>query len=477
MPEHDLVVIGGGPAGYAAALYAASAGLNVGIVEKDKLGGTCLHVGCIPAKELLESAAVFTTISSAGEFGITTGSPELDMKKVQARKSAVITKLAKGLESTIKGRGIDVYSGTGSLASDGSPNESSNGSAGKVKKVKVESQENGTLEIDAKNIILAAGSTPNDLSDLKPDGKQIVNSDHLLSWDKIPKSIAIIGAGAIGVEFASLFSDLGSQVLLLEALPRILAGVDKDIARVIEKSFKKRGMEISEGVEVSGYDPAKQTLSYKDKAEEAKTAEVEVVALCVGRKPSYQMLGLDENGIKVNEDGSVKVNEFCETSLQGIYAVGDLIKTPQLAHIGFAEGILAVKHILGEEPIPIDYAKVPWGIYCQPEVAFAGLSEEAAKAEGHEVEVSKHSFIGNGRAQILGETEGMVKVVADKDTTQILGVHMAGPWVTEQLGAGYLAVNWEADAADVANFIFPHPTLSEMFSEAAMSLLGRPLHG
>lgn len=466
MSKHDLLIIGGGPAGYAAALYGASAGLDIGLVEKGELGGTCLNVGCIPAKEFLESASIYQTVLSAKEFGTeVSGTPSLNMAEVQARKQEVVATLSKGLAGNIKGRGINVYSGVGSLSGEGT-----------VTVENEKSKESQTL--NATHILLASGSKPKELPDstgLKVDGKKVVTSDELLSWDTTPESVAIIGAGAIGVEFASFFIDIGTKVLLVEALDDILLGVDKDIRKVVEKSFTKRGVEIATGAAVTKYE--NDTLYYGDK----KEFKTELVVVCIGRRPYTDLLGLDDKGVKdkgvkLDSEGFVKVNENLETAVSGVYAAGDLIRTPQLAHTGFAEGIFVIQHLLGEEPSPIDYEKTPWGIYCQPEVAFAGLTEQAAKEAGYEVAVSKHSFAANGRAHILGETDGMVKVVSEAESGQILGVHMAGPWVTEQLGAGYLAVNWEAEAQDIAGFVFPHPTLSEMFSEAAISLTGRSLH-
>ena len=461
MAAHDLVVIGGGPAGYAAALYGASGGLDVGLVEKDKLGGTCLHQGCIPAKELLEAASIFTAVKNSQEFGIQAGDPTLDMKRVQSRKQEVIDTLFKGLSGTVKSRGVTVYEGTGTLQ------------AGKKVHITPSSgKDSDQLDLEAQNIILAAGSQPRGITDLEIDGKKVVTSDHLLSWEQVPETAAIIGAGAIGAEFASLLSDLGTKVLLLEALDTILSGVDGDVSRVVHKSFESRGIEIATGVGVKGFDAKSGTLAYGD-----QKAKVDAVVVCVGRRPFADALGLDRTGVRVLENGFVAVNEFCETEEPGVFAIGDLIATPQLAHVGFAEAILSIQQILGEDPSPINYDRVPWGIYCRPEVAFAGLTEAAAKEAGYEVDVNKHRFAANSRAQILGETEGLVKVVADKATGQILGVHMAGPWVTEQLGAGYLAVNWEATVQEVAEFVAPHPTLGELFSETVLALTGRPLHG
>jgi dihydrolipoamide dehydrogenase len=289
----------------------------------------------------------------------------------------------------------------------------------------------------------------------------------------------VIGGGAIGCEFASMMADLGTEVTILEALPKILPGLDGDVAKIVERSFKKRGITIHTGVEVKGHEPGGSgtKVSFGDD----QTIEVEKVVVSVGRRPLSDVLELDGTGVEVDDRGFVKVDERCRTTVDGVWAVGDLIPTAQLAHVGFAEAIVVIRDILGEDAVPVDYTRVPWCIYCHPEVAFAGLSEDAAKEAGHEVVTVKHRFGGNGRALIIGEADGLVKIIAEKqeDGTggQILGVHMVGPWVTEQLGQGYLAVNWEATVDDVAQFLQPHPSLSENFGEAVMSLTGRGLHG
>jgi dihydrolipoamide dehydrogenase len=289
----------------------------------------------------------------------------------------------------------------------------------------------------------------------------------------------VIGAGAIGCEFASFLADVGVKVTLLEGLPKILPGCDADVANVILRSFKKRGIDVRTGVSVKGHDPGDRTTRIQ--LEGADHVEVEKVIVSVGRRPLSETLGLDGTGVEVDERGFVKVDESCRTNVPGVWAVGDLVATPQLAHVGFAEAIVAIKDILGESPVPIAYDRVPWAIYCHPEVAFAGHSEESAREAGYDVVVSKHQYRGNGRAMIVGDTDGLVKVIAAKGADgragQVLGVHMVGPWVTEQLGQAYLAVNWEATVDEVAHFIQPHPTLSELFGESVMALTGRGLHG
>jgi dihydrolipoyl dehydrogenase len=460
--EFDVVVLGGGPGGYAAALYGAAAGLKIGMVEEARVGGTCLHRGCIPAKELLQTAEVLRTVAGAKDFGVDAGQPTLDLSVSQQRKQQVVDRLTKGLESVLKGRKVTVFPGKGSVAD----------AAGKSIRV-----EDGTEISGSQALVLATGSSPRSLPGFDFDGERILSSDHVLNLDKVPARAAVIGGGAIGCEFASFLGDVGSEVTVLEVLPQILTGVDRDAAEVVVRAFKKRNIKVHTGVKVTGSEPNGEgiTISY-DAGKGDTSLAVDVVVVSVGRKPRSEGIGLEDSGVEVDEKGFVTVDGMMRTSVPGVYAVGDLVATPQLAHVGFAEAIITIKAILDEPVVPLDYAKVPWGIYCHPEVAFCGLTEEQAKEKGHDVVTSTHRFAGNGRALIIGESDGLVKVVAEKGGA-ILGVHIAGPWATELLAEGYLAVNWEALPEEVAAFLHPHPTLSEVFGETALSLTGRSLHG
>ena len=467
--HYDLAILGGGPGGYAAALYGASAGLDIAIVERNKVGGTCLHVGCIPAKELLETAATYRHVMHAKEFGVLAEQPGLDWSVTMARKQKVIDQLWKGLAGLLKQRKVTTYLGTGRLG------------AGRT--VTVSGGESGDATFTADAVILASGSVPRSIPGFDLDGKIVVTSDELLSIDRLPATAVVVGGGAIGCEFASMMADLGTKVTILEALPKIIPGVDKDITQVVLKSFKQRGIDVRTGVAVTGHTPNGDGGTLVQFGE-GESVPVDLVVMSVGRRPFPDLLGLDESGtaVKVDNRGFVEVDECCRTGEDGVYAIGDLIATPQLAHVGFAEGVVVIKDLLGEDPVPVDYDKVPWCIYCHPEVAFAGHSEESAKEAGFDVVISKHRFIGNGRALIVGDPDGMVKVIAERDPKtghggRILGVHMVGPWVTEQLGSGYLAVNWEATAEEVGHFIQPHPTMSELFGESVLALTGRSLHG
>jgi len=465
MPHHDLVVVGGGPAGYAAALYGAAAGLDVGLIERHKLGGTCLNVGCIPAKELLETATVFRTISHAEQFGITTSEPVVDFSVSQERKQSIIDTLVGGLGSLLGSRKVTVYEGNGQLL----PGRS----------VHVRGGSSGDVDLTGDHVLLATGSTPRTLPGFDIDGTTVLTSDEVLSLQAIPESAAIIGGGAIGCEFASLFTDLGTDVTLIEYLPRLVAGADADCSKVLQRSFSRRGMTVKTGVGVTGHEPQPgggTRVAFGDD----EHVDVDIVIMSVGRAPVTHGLGLSATNVAVDDRGFILVDEELRTAEPGVFAAGDVIDTAQLAHIGFAEGIRVIKRILGEPCAPVDYANVPWCIYSHPEIAFAGLTEEQAVEAGYDIVVDKHRFASNGRAMIVGETHGLVKVVAEKNAEghggRILGVHMVGPWVTEQLGQGYLAVNWEATVDEVAEFIQPHPTMSETFGETVMALTGRGLH-
>lgn len=462
--QFDLVVVGGGPGGYASAFYGASAGLNVALIEKDTLGGTCLNRGCIPAKAFLETAAARRHVQHAGDFGISATLGETDFAIAQVRKQKIVDGLVKGLTGLVKSKKVTYFLGVGTLNDD--------------KSVTVTAVDGTVTQLNGKNVVLAAGSIPRVIPGFEPTGP-VMTSDEVLMLDRIPARIAVIGGGAIGCEFASTFADLGAEVTILEGLPKILPGLDADLANVVVRSFGKKKINIKTGVAVTGHKPTgsgSTVVSFGD----GETLEVDAVIVSVGRRPFPDQLGLAKTKVAVSDRGFVEVDEYCRTSVANVFAVGDLINTPQLAHVAYAEAILVVKQVLGETAIPVDYDRVPWAIYCSPEVAWSGPSEEAAKAAGYDVVVAKHQFRANSRAMIIGETDGLVKIIAKKNPDgsagQVLGVHMVGPWVTEQLSGGYLAVNWEATVEEIAHFIQPHPSLSELFGETVMSLTGRSIN-
>ena len=430
--------------------------MSVALVERDTIGGTCLNRGCIPAKAFLETAAANRHVAHASEFGINANSTGIDFSVSQARKARIVDGLVKGLTGLTKSKKVTYFLGTGSLEASRSVN--------------IAMADGTAKKIQATNVILASGSVPRTIKGF-PIGGSIMTSDEVLMLNTIPKRIAVIGGGAIGCEFASTFADLGSQVSILEGAPKILPGLDPDVANVVVKSFTKKKINIKTGIVVTGQS------SLPDGSTQITFATgdpliVDVVIMSIGRRAFSDALGLAGTNVKVDDRGFVVVNDYCETGEAGVYAIGDLINTPQLAHVAYAEAILSIKHLRCENATPIMYDRVPWAIYCHPEVAWAGPSEEQARAAGHDVVVAKHQFRANSRAMILGEIDGLVKVIAKKNPDgtagQVLGVHMVGPWVTEQLAAGYLAVNWEASVDEIAEFVMPHPSLSELFGETIL---------
>ena len=463
--QFDVVIVGGGPGGYAAALYGAAAGLNIALIERDKVGGTCLHRGCVPAKEFLETAHVRRTIEHSSVFGINAEGVTVDFAVSQQRKNEVVDRLHKGLSGLLKGRKVTIFEGTGRLDANLTVSVLDGADAGVL--------------AQGANVILAAGSVPRTLPGFDVDGKVVVTSDEFLDLTSLPSTAAVIGGGAIGCEFASMLADMGTKVTILEFLPTILAGCDAEVVSVVQRAFKKRGIEVRTGVKATGHAPKKGGTTIA--IEGGDGVAVDMVVMSVGRRPRSEDLLGDGTGVQINDQGFVVADSSQRTANAHVFAVGDIVAgTPQLAHVGFAEAIVAIKTIIGEPVVPVDYERVPWAIYSNPEVAFCGLTEAGAKEKGYEVVVKKDPFGGNSRAQIIGETDGVVKIIAEKradgSAGQILGVHMAGPWVTEQLGAGYFAVNWEATAEEAAALIQPHPSLSETFGETLLALAGRGIH-
>ena len=466
MTDHDVIVLGGGPGGYAAALYGASAGLDVALIEENKVGGTCLHRGCIPAKALLQAAEVFRTVGHAAEFGVrlpdgATAVP--DWPVLNARKDRVVSQLHGGLSGLLRRRQVTVIDGHGRLTADGAV-------------------EVGGQVVNARAVIVCTGSAPRSLPGLEIDGDRVISSDHATnSTDAtLPERIAVVGGGEIGCEFASVFTDLGVQTTLLEALPEpvLPIGPDRDVANALARALKRRGSALYGGARVA---PLERTagglLVSFETSTGAEKIEVDQVLVAIGRRPVTEDAGLAAAGVALSDRGFIDVNPATmATTRPGVYAIGDCVDTPGLAHVAYAEAVVAIHAILSERIVPVDYDKVPWVVYTHPEVAWAGLTEAEARAGGRDVEVRKHPFAGNGRAMIIGDTDGLVKVVAEKDGP-ILGVHLAGPWASELLAETYLAVNWEATPAEVGAFIHPHPSLSEAIGETMITFTGRSLHG
>ena len=470
MSDYDLVILGGGPGGYAAALYAASAGLSVAMVEKDKVGGTCLHRGCIPAKALLHAAEVFRTVGHAGEHGVRLPEgvkPEPDWPAANLRKAGIVSQLHKGLSGLLKRRKVTVVNGYGRLTGDGSVTVEVDGS---------------TETLQGRATIVCSGSVPRSIPGMDVDGVRVVTSDQTTNSeaDRLPEQVAVIGGGVIGAEFASVYTDLGASTTLLEALPHgvLPIGPDRDVADVLMRSLKKRGTNIHAEARVGTLERTESGVVVPfETAKGSEKIEVEQVLVAIGRRPLTEDIGAEEAGVRVDQRGFIEVDPTTMlTSREGVYAIGDCVGTPGLAHVAYAEAVVAVEHFLGENPVPVDYGKVPWVVYTHPEVAWSGMTEAEARTAGYDVEVHKHAMAGNGRAMILGETDGLVKVVSQRNGP-ILGFHMVGPWASELLTEGYLAVNWEALPGDVGHLIHAHPSLSEAIGETMITFSGRSLHG
>ncbi|SFK59081.1 dihydrolipoyl dehydrogenase [Geodermatophilus ruber] len=448
----DLVILGGGSGGYAAALRGAELGLSVVLIERDKVGGTCLHRGCIPTKALLHSGEVADLAREGEQFGVKTSLAGIDMDGVNAYKDGVISRLHKGLQGLIKSRKITYVEGEGRLVSPTAV------------------QVNGQT-YEGRHILLATGSYARSLPGIEVDGTKVITSDHALNLDRVPTSAIILGGGVIGCEFASAWKSFGVDVTIVEALPHLVPLEDEASSKLLERAFRRRKIEFSLGSRVSGVQTTADGVAVS--LENGKTFEAELVLVAVGRGPVSQGLGYEEAGVAMDR-GYVLVDEYCRTNVPTISAVGDLIPTLQLAHVGFAEGILVAERLAGLTPAPIDYAGVPRVTYSDPEVASVGLTEEQARAQHGEIETLTYDLGGNGKSQIL-KTSGAVKLVRAKDGP-VVGVHMVGSRVGELVAEAQLIYNWEAEPEDLAALIHPHPTQSEALGEAHLALAGKPLH-
>lgn len=472
MIKVDLAVLGAGPGGYVAAIRAAQLGMKVAIVEKEKVGGVCLHKGCIPSKTLLRSAELYHNMKRSEEFGIRLGDFELSMPLLQKRKQNVISNLHKGIEHLLKKHQIDIYQGLGRILGPSifSPLSGT---------ISVEKDDGGESDMLVPQFVLiATGSSPKSLPGLEEDGTFILNSDHALDMDVLPTSILIIGGGVIGIEWASMLSDFGVKVTIIEMASRILPGEDEDISKEMTRLLKKRKVEIVTKAKV-----LKDTFSTTetgvmlqvDYNGTTHTFKAEKVLTSVGRKANIEDIGLQNTSIQI-KDGTICVNEFMQTKEAHIYAIGDVVGGYQLAHVASHEGILAVEHMAGNAVHPIQSLHIPRCIYSRPEMASIGYTEKEAIQAGFEVKVGKFSFRGIGKALVFGEIDGFVKLISDKKTDDLLGVHIIGPHATELISKGGLAKVLDATAWEVGNVIYPHPTLSEVFGEAAMSMDGKAIH-
>ncbi|WP_457252974.1 dihydrolipoyl dehydrogenase [Pedococcus sp. P5_B7] len=448
---YDVVILGGGSGGYACAFRAAELGLTVALVEKDKLGGTCLHVGCIPTKALLHAAEVADTAREGAQFGVKTTFESVDMSGVNAYKDGVIARLYKGLQGLAKAHKVELVEGAGRL-------------------VDRSTVEVGGRLVRGRNVVLATGSYPKSLPGLEIGGR-VMTSEQALELDFVPPRVVVLGGGVIGVEFASVFKSFGSEVTIVEALPRLVAAEDEAISKTLERSFRKRKIAFKTGVKFTGATQSGDTVTVN--LEDGSTIEADLLLVAVGRGPVTEGLGYAEVGVTLDR-GFVTTDERLRTGVEGVYAVGDIVPGLQLAHRGFAQGIFVAEEIAGLTPAVIDETGIPRVTYCDPEIASVGLTEAQAGEKYGEVETYEYNLGGNGKSQIL-QTQGFVKLVREKDGP-VVGVHMIGARMGEQIGEAQLIYNWEALPSDVASLIHAHPTQNESLGEAHLALAGKPLH-
>ena len=453
----DLVVLGGGSGGYAAALRAAELGMTVVMVEKDKVGGTCLHRGCIPTKALLHSAETVEVIKESAQFGVNGTFESVDMGGVNKYKDKVVEGLFKGLTGLVKSRKIEVVQGHGRLVSPTA--------------VEVAQEDGDSRTIEARHVLLATGSVPRSIPGLEIDHSRVITSDDALGMDTVPGSVVILGAGAIGCEFASVWRSFGAEVTIVEALPHLVPLEEESSSKLLERAFRKRGITQQLGARFERVEHTDDGVLVH--LEGGKQLEADLLLVAIVRGPVSADLGYEDVGVEIQR-GFVMVDAYCQTNVPTISAVGDLIPTLQLAHVGFAEGILVAERLAGLAVTPIDYDGVPRVTYSSPEVASVGLTRKVAEERGYEVVEATYDLAGNGKARILG-TAGAVKVLASKDGP-VIGVHMVGERVGELVAEAQLITNWEALPSEVAQLIHPHPTMSEAVGEAHLALAGKPLH-
>jgi dihydrolipoamide dehydrogenase len=460
--SYDVIVIGSGPGGYVAAIRAAQLGMKTACVEADKLGGVCNNIGCIPTKAMLESAKYAKKVGSLAEFGIQVGDVKLDLGTAAKRAKKVAEQGAKGVGFLFKKNRIDTLAGWGRLAGNG--------------KVEVEGKD-GKKTYTAKHIILATGSRPKSLPMLAIDGDRVWSSDNAVFATGAPATLAIVGAGAIGMEFADVFNAFGTKVTVIEALEQVLPLEDAEVAAVVEKAYRKRGIDVLTGARLEKADVGKEgvTLTVKAKDGKTQTVEVERVLVAVGRAPIVDDIGLDKVGVKV-EKGFIAVDDQLRTAAKGVYAIGDCARPPLLAHKASHEGIKLVEALAGQGHGWVDYDNIPNVTYCHPEVASVGLTEKAAKEKGLDYEAGSFPFSASGRARTAGETEGFVKVIRDRKYGEILGAHIVGPSASELIAEFVVGRHLETTAEEMEAAVHPHPTLSESVAEAALASLGRAVH-
>ena len=459
----DVVIIGAGPGGYVTAIRAAQLGMKTAIIEKKHLGGICLNWGCIPTKALLRASEIYHLIERASEFGIKAEGLSFDIKKVIERSRKVAGQLNSGVGHLLRKHKVTVFDGHGKLAGKG--------------KLKVEKDGKAVADLSAKHIILATGARARELPGLEADGKLIWTYKHAMVPETMPKSLLVVGSGAIGIEFASFYRTLGAEVTVVEVLDRVLPVEDAEISAFAHKAFEKQGMKIITGAQVKSLDKGKNNVTATiEKGGKSEKVTVDRVILAVGIVGNVEDLGLEGTKVKVDR-AHVEIDEWCHTGEPGVYAIGDLVGPPWLAHKAMHEGVICIDKIAGQPDVhPLDTSNIPGCTYCAPQVASVGLTEAAAKEAGHEVKVGRFPFIGNGKAIALGEPEGLIKTVFDAKTGELLGAHMVGAEVTELIQGYTVARTLETTEAELMHTVFPHPTLSEMMHEAVLDAYGQTLH-
>ena len=463
--QFDVTIIGSGPGGYVAAIRAGQLGLKVAMIEKDtRLGGTCTLRGCIPTKQMLMSAHVYEQMQHAADFGVQATGIQLAFEDVQKRKNKVVLKNTKGIEYLMKKNKVTVFKGTGKLALPG--------------KVEVTGADGAKQTLETKNIIIATGSVVRPIPGFETDGVHVVNSDRILELKDVPKSLIVMGAGAVGVEFASVYSRFGAETTVVELMPRLVPLEDEEVSKELEKSFRKRGIksQVDTKLEKLEKTSAGVVVTGKTSKGEAVRLEAEMLLVAVGRMPFTEGLALEGSKIKL-EKGFIQVDEYQQTAEKGVYAIGDVVPTPLLAHLASKEGIVAVEHIAGDKGVrPINLRLVPNCTYCDPEVASVGLTEAKAREQGYDVKVGKFPFSASGKARILGEEEGFVKIVGEGKYDEILGVHIIGPHATELIAEACVAMQLESTAEELGRTMHAHPTVSEAVMEAAEGVHGLAVH-
>jgi dihydrolipoamide dehydrogenase len=460
--NYDLIVIGSGPGGYVAAIRASQLGMKVAVVERESLGGVCLNWGCIPTKALLKSAQVFEYLKHAGDYGINVQDYKVDFNGMIKRSRDVADGMSKGIQFLLKKNKIDVINGSGKLQSG--------------KKVLVTAADGTTSSYEANHIMLATGSRSRELPNLKQDGKKVIGYRDAMSLPTQPKSMIIVGSGAIGCEFAYFYNSIGTKVTIVEFMPNIVPVEDEDISKQLARSFKKSGIDIMLESTVESVDSSENHCKVKVKTKKGEEIiEAEIVLSAVGIAPNIENIGLEEVGV-ITDKGKVLVNDFYQTNIPGVYAIGDIVKGPSLAHVASAEGICCVEKIAGLHVSPINYGNIPGCTYCSPEIASVGLTEKAAKEAGYELKIGKFPFSASGKAKASGASDGFVKVIFDAKYGEWLGAHFIGANVTEMIAEVVVARNLETTGHEIIKSIHPHPTMSEAVMEACADAYGEVIH-